>query len=250
VAISAVLVAAIAAVNAVAGPPATAPVEFSRLDVSLSDFDWLRARYSSSPTGRAQWQELASSTAAMARRATADAQRAVGERGFSLAYQGDGCFGIEACEWVLRSDKVAARYSSWAAFNAAWREAIPVIKGYLAAVAQAENQVTLLTGTGGVDAELKVRWTRDQMLRASLSGKDLGLSPTSLPLFRLVIGLHIGRTDRSNTQWLRQLIATHGWPVSPELTREGRAAAWFLVVHARHDPAFRLSALDSLEEAA
>jgi hypothetical protein len=145
---------------------------------------------------------------------------------------------------------VAAKFSNWDEFHAAWREAMPVVNGYLAAVVQGENQVRLLSGTGPIDAELKVRWVRDQMLRASLSGKDLGLSPTSLPLFQLVIGLHISRTDRSNSEWLRRLISTHGWPISPELTREGRAAAWFLVVHARHDPAFRLSALDSLEKAA
>jgi hypothetical protein len=225
-------------------------VEFSKLDVSLSDFDWLRARYSSSSSDRAQWLELSSSAAAMARHSSANAQRAVRERGFNLSDRGDGCFGIEACEWVIRSDRVAAKFTSWDEFNAAWQEAMPVIKGYLAAVVQAENQVRLLAGTGGVDAELKARWTRDQMLRASLSTKDLRLTPTALPLFQLVIGLHIGRTDRANTEWMRRLISTNGWPVSPELTREGRAAAWFLVVHARHDPAFRLMALDSLEKAA
>jgi hypothetical protein len=225
-------------------------VEFGKLDVSPSDFDWLRARYSSSAADRARWEELSSFAAATASRATADAQRAVRERGLKLSYRGDGCFGVEACEWVVRSDRVAGKFGSWDEFNAAWREAMPFIKGYLAAVRRGENQVRLLAGNSAVEKELKARFARDQILRSALSGEDLRLTPSALALHQLVIGLHIARTDRSNTEWLRRLIASSGWPVSTEMTREGKAAAWFLVVHARHDPAFRLSVLDSLEKAA
>jgi hypothetical protein len=225
------------------------PVDFSKLDVTLSDFDWLRLRYSTSAADQAQWRELSAAAEALGRRNTVNAQRAVRERGLKLSYRGDGCFGSEACEWVVRTDRVAERFSSWGEFNAAWREAMPVVRGYLAAVAQGENQVRLLTGTGAVDKELKARSARDQMLRSSLSSGNLRLTSPALSAFRLAIGLHISRTDRSNTEWLSRLVERAGWPTSPGVTPEGRAAAWLLVVHARHDPAFRLRALDAVGRA-
>jgi hypothetical protein len=145
---------------------------------------------------------------------------------------------------------VAAKFEQWAQFSAAWQEALPVLRGYLAAVREGEAQIRRVAGSGPLDTELKVRAARDQMLRTSLSNQNLDLTPSGVAVFQLAMSQHISRTDRANTDWLRRTIELDGWPLPPEVTLEGTRAAWLLVLHARHDPSFRLGVLARLKRLA
>lgn len=243
---NAVLAAAVMAAN----PAVAVPSHAEEPDLRLAAFGWLRGRYLGPGPERTEWERLVRSAESLRRLRTAEAQQVVRKKGFNLVYRGDGCFGDELCERVMRAEGVAPRFDTWGAFEGALKEAMPLVRGYLAAVRQGENQMKLLAGSTATDKELKARFAKDQMLRASLSNNDLALTPAGQAVFRLVIGLHLSRTDRDNAEWLRRLLATSGWPTSPEVTPEGADAAWFLLVHARHDPGFRLDAVDVLQEAA
>jgi len=55
--------------------------------------------------------------------------------------------------------------------------------------------------------------------------------------------------DRSNTAWLERIVDEKGWPDSDLVGRDGANAAWMLVQHATHDPAFQERALGLMEAA-
>ena len=50
--------------------------------------------------------------------------------------------------------------------------------------------------------------------------------------------------DARNTGRLREIITAGGWPSEARVGRDGSHAAWLIVQHARHDPAFQRRCLD------
>lgn len=56
--------------------------------------------------------------------------------------------------------------------------------------------------------------------------------------------------NERNTTWLKAVIAEKGWPGFSLVGRDGAKAAWLLVQHADHDPAFQAHALSLMEQAA
>ena len=50
--------------------------------------------------------------------------------------------------------------------------------------------------------------------------------------------------DARNARRLREIIAEGGWPPEARVGRDGSHAAWLIVQHARHDPAFQRRCLD------
>jgi hypothetical protein len=55
--------------------------------------------------------------------------------------------------------------------------------------------------------------------------------------------------DEDNTAWLKELVRRQGWPGRSLVGEEAAHAAWLLVQHADHDPAFQRECLDLLEKA-
>jgi hypothetical protein len=55
--------------------------------------------------------------------------------------------------------------------------------------------------------------------------------------------------DEDNTAWLKELVRRQGWPGRSLVGEEAAHAAWLLVQHADHDPAFQRECLDLLEQA-
>ncbi|MCD9005465.1 hypothetical protein LDO31_04280 [Luteimonas sp. XNQY3] len=55
--------------------------------------------------------------------------------------------------------------------------------------------------------------------------------------------------DRENTAWLQQVLDSRGWPDSDLVGHDGAKAAWLLVQHADHDPAFQRAALARMQPA-
>jgi hypothetical protein len=58
------------------------------------------------------------------------------------------------------------------------------------------------------------------------------------------------RLDRLHTERLRQIVDRFGWPARQTAGEAGSQAAWLLVQHADHDPAFQRRCLELLEGAA
>ena len=54
----------------------------------------------------------------------------------------------------------------------------------------------------------------------------------------------------ANAAWLKGIIAEKGWPGIARVDRDGAKAAWVIVQHADHDPAFQAQALALMENAA
>lgn len=55
------------------------------------------------------------------------------------------------------------------------------------------------------------------------------------------------RRDHANTQWLKGVVAEHGWPLMSQVGQDASTAAWLLVQHADADPLFQLEALHLME---
>lgn len=55
--------------------------------------------------------------------------------------------------------------------------------------------------------------------------------------------------DAENTEWLRTLVAQHGWPTVTRVGPDASAAAFLLAQHADADPAFQAEMLPVLERA-
>lgn len=58
-----------------------------------------------------------------------------------------------------------------------------------------------------------------------------------------------GTVDADNTAWLKEVVATHGWPGRSLVGKDGAQAAWLLAQHADLDPAFQHACLALLERA-
>ncbi len=55
---------------------------------------------------------------------------------------------------------------------------------------------------------------------------------------------------RANADWLKSVIADKGWPTYSQVGHDGAKAAWLIVQHADHDPAFQAQVLPLVEHAA
>lgn len=53
----------------------------------------------------------------------------------------------------------------------------------------------------------------------------------------------------ANATWLKGIIAEKGWPGIARVDRDGAKAAWVIVQHADHDPAFQAQALALMQKA-
>ena len=89
--------------------------------------------------------------------------------------------------------------------------------------------------------ELLERVSKDQAIRDSAVRPGVGLDS--------VLAAEMGRIDRDNVAWLKGAIARHGWPSRDKVGERASEAAFLIVQHATHDPAFQSSMLDTLTEA-
>ncbi|MCC2978369.1 hypothetical protein LK533_17100 [Sphingomonas sp. PL-96] len=136
---------------------------------------------------------------------------------------------------------------SFSKFEQAVSTGRPVAESYLAATRAAE-QAGGAKGPSLRDA-LLARPLREQMLRLGLGwgeGDMQNVPPLPSDTRAVVVSrfaVALAETDRSNTQWLKKIIADRGWPKASEIGQDGAREAWLLVQHADADPAFQLKAL-------
>jgi hypothetical protein len=56
----------------------------------------------------------------------------------------------------------------------------------------------------------------------------------------------IGEADRRHTRRLREIVEVYGWPGNSLVCTDGAHAAWLLVQHADHNPAFQTDCLEKM----
>ena len=93
-------------------------------------------------------------------------------------------------------------------------------------------------------AELVSRLARDQAIRDTLVA-ELRATQTVPP----ELATRMRAVDSSNTAWLQGVVARGGWPTRAQVGEDGVQAAFLLVQHADHDPAFQARMLPLLEQA-
>jgi hypothetical protein len=213
-----------------------------QMSLTSQDFSFVRARYAGSYEERREWEKLLEWARGRSRRGADAATRLITRQALPAPITTPAsCFGDEACDWVLRTEAAASSIPTWTEFAAAWEQAKPAVHGALR-LAQAERQ----DASQGVDQELKARLRTDQSLRAALQATQPRLGDAGRALYRLAIGMAVTRADHDNTRWLKALIAKQGWPRPPSVSRQAEEAAWVMTLHARHDPAFRIAALQAM----
>ncbi|MDQ6900633.1 MAG: hypothetical protein M3072_14200 [Candidatus Dormibacteraeota bacterium] len=91
--------------------------------------------------------------------------------------------------------------------------------------------------TGDLDEDLREELlrpvARDQEVRNRIIELGLGGSPEAD-----AVAQEVEDIDRENTDWLRGVVESQGWPRSSKVGRAGANAAWLLAQHAdriRHD---------------
>jgi hypothetical protein len=93
-------------------------------------------------------------------------------------------------------------------------------------------------------AEMLRRLAADQVARDRLVAAMQAGTPPDTLLFREMAAI-----DSSNTLWLREVVARHGWPDRDVVGEDGASAAFLLVQHADHDTAFQAAMLPAIDAA-
>lgn len=84
----------------------------------------------------------------------------------------------------------------------------------------------------------------EQVLRLSFADEGGGpvtreVAAAARPMLEALLWTEIDRRDEANTEWLRTEIGRTGWPTRKTVGGAGAEAAWLLVQHPDHDPAFQ-----------
>lgn len=128
----------------------------------------------------------------------------------------------------------------------------PIAETYLAAVGVAE-QASQPGPAPDLARQLQARPVGEQMLRLALTWSrgagptSPGLSPTGQAIFSSRIAPAMSAADHANTEWLKGVIAEHGWPKISDVGEEAATNAWLLVQHADQDPLFQRDMLRLIE---
>ena len=93
-------------------------------------------------------------------------------------------------------------------------------------------------------AEMLRRLAADQVARDRLVAAMQAGTPPDTLLFAEMRSI-----DSSNTLWMQEAVARHGWPDRDVVGEDGASAAFLLVQHADHDTAFQAAMLPALDAA-
>lgn len=156
------------------------------------------------------------------------------------------------CRQVFRGEQFM-QFASYTELESAAREARLVFSTLVETIRLSEQRI----GTVEPDfaRELEARILGEQLLRLSFNWGYQTQDNPRLPRLTeparrvfdtLVIG-EMAKVDFDNTEWLKRHVADKGWPKYSEVGEKASNAAWLLVQHADHDPAFQLKALRLME---
>lgn len=140
--------------------------------------------------------------------------------------------------------------TTWAQFDEAARLVRPLMRGLIFAsefmLASAEDESTLA-------AQIRTRVLADQLIRNAL-GATFRRADMFAEIDELqrriagdMLGLQMAKIDAANSEYLRGLIASVGWPESSKVGEDTTHYTWLLAQHADADPALQLHILRQME---
>jgi len=95
--------------------------------------------------------------------------------------------------------------------------------------------------TAALRSELQRRYSEDQAVR----DRVIALMQSGKP-FDATLAAEMQAIDSSNTAWLREIVAKHGWPDRATVGDSGATAAFLIVQHADRDTAFQAAMLPAI----
>lgn len=240
--------------GAAGDPPPPAQLEPYIEDGSLvpGEYAWARGRFAdASDQDRADSSAINLWATRCIEEARAQARAALAAMGYPEARLDTASVGPLLCHQVTFAPYLP-EVRSYAEFVEQVRAAAPLADAYLAAVEVAEEEAG--PSGPGLAEQLLARTLGEQMVRHAVSwdrgrlaGKVPELSPAALTVVRARLFAAMAARDRSNTEWLKGIVAEHGWPKISDVGEQAASEAWLLVQHADHDPVFQLEALRLME---
>lgn len=207
--------------------------------IAADEIDWARDWFSSDPASLRRRIERSAAVDAEARVKLSEIRQEVARLGLQMIYLGEGCFGETRCERIIRVRRILPMFASFAELRAAWLEMGALVDRELILLPQLRDGLSL-------HDQLVTRLAREQNLRRLL-GEDRGIQGGALALYKVLLGLTLSKIDRENAAWLKNYLRRHRWPNRGDVGDDGMEAAWIIMLHARHDPIFRLNALSMME---
>lgn len=171
-----------------------------------------------------------------------------------LELKGEGIrSGASLCEQVVLPGPWILPAQDWEAIQAGLPAARLVFNTMVDTIDKTELRLWPIGGDFA--RELELRTIGDQILRLSLSKPIDGETDRRVPVLNdneqavlaALVWSELAHVDFSNTAWLRREIAKRGWPKQSEVGEKASNAAWLIVQHADHDPAFQYRALKLME---
>lgn len=121
------------------------------------------------------------------------------------------------------------------------RSAVLLIATLLLACGAPAPEATPAPWDATLRTELQRRYTEDQAVR----DRVVALMQSGKP-FDATLAAEMQAIDSSNTAWLRETVAKHGWPDRATVGDSGATAAFLIVQHADRDTAFQAAMLPAI----
>ncbi|HEY6816362.1 MAG TPA: DUF6624 domain-containing protein [Croceibacterium sp.] len=232
-------------------PAALEPyIKDGRLDPG--DYGWIKGRFQDATSEEAAaFRAIIDWSTACRESALTELRAELATKGFATAAVENVFPGPLLCSQVA-SQPMVADITSFAAFQQELAAPRVVADTYLAAVRLAEDDTRPGAGAD-LRRQLEARPLGEQLLRHAFTwGRGLepdspNLTPAGRAIFQARISVAAVARDRANTEWLKGVVAEHGWPRISQVGEHASNQAWLLVQHADHDPVFQLDALRLME---
>jgi hypothetical protein len=217
------------------------------------DYGWIKGRFQDATAEEAEAFRAIMDWSGQCRAAAiAELREQLAAEGFAHATVENIFPGPLLCRAVASQPQIADN-SSFAAFERELAAVRPLADTFLAAVELAEQSSQPMVRSEDLARFLHTRTIGEQMLRRALFwGPDMPamaptLSATGKAIAQSRLGLAMSARDFANTEWLKAVVAEHGWPTISAVGEEASNNAWLLVQHADADPLFQLRALRLME---
>ena len=215
------------------------------------DYGWFKGRFEDATADQqAEYLALMQWVNACRTTAIADLRDQLAAAGFPEAKVETTGSGPLLCRSVM-SQPMITDDASFAAFERELAVAGPLVEAYLVAARNAEEAAR--PRSADLARQLEHRIVGEQVIRMGLTwamNPDSDFPQVS-PLARAIVQSRLVQAmaeyDQANTEWLKRVVAEHGWPKKSEVGEGAASAAWLLVQHADADPLFQLQALRLME---
>jgi hypothetical protein len=251
----AVAIAIFAIFPALAVSASDAPPEFLSSyirdgDFVPGDYGWLRWRFSTDAQDREKWARVLDWVKARKAELAGQIQSQLRASGVADPKPEPGCYGDEICQSLDDGAELAATFDGWESFLSAKQEAEPYFRAYDLAVRNAEDVVSV-GESEPLGARLNALRIGDQLyLKATAIDPTRPPLPLSVPavrVFRQLCWREARKRIRTDTAWLKSVVAKQGWPAKSAVGPEAAQMAWLIAQHSDDDPVFQLNVLRLME---